>query len=101
MVASLLHANVRLLGPLGEAEGRESVLRAVAGFASLLKSLHANVTFGSEEQAMVNYDVDFGQPSGIVRSAALITCKEDLIEGIELFFDARHFTENTSTSISV
>ncbi len=90
-IANLLHTNVRLIGPLGNAEGKESVLRAVTGFASLLRNLRVNVSFGSEEQAMVNYDVDFGDPFGIVRSAALITCKGNLIVRIELFFDARPF----------
>ena len=95
-IANLLHTNVYLVGPLGHAEGKESVLRAVTGFATLLRSLRVNVIFGSEDQAMVNYDVDFGDPFGNVRSAALISCKDNLIARIELFFDARPFKENTS-----
>jgi hypothetical protein len=49
---------------------------------------------------MVNYEADFGDPYGIVRSAALITCKDNLIARIELFFDPRPFTDNTHTSSS-
>jgi hypothetical protein len=59
------------------------------------------VSFGSEDQAMVNYDVDFGDPFGVVRTAALITRKENLIARIELFFDARPFEANTPNSHSV
>lgn len=90
-VANLLHSDVRLIGPLGNAEGKESVLQAVTRFATLLKSLHVNVSFGSEDQAMVNYDVDFGQPFGTCRSVALISIRDNLIARIELFFDARPF----------
>ena len=96
-IANLLHTNVSLIGPLGHAEGKEPVLRAVTGFATLLRSLRVKVILGSEDKAMVNYDVDFGDPFGIVRSAALISCKDSLIARIELFFDARPFTEGTSS----
>ncbi len=100
-IAHLLHTNVRLVGPLGNAEGKESVLGAVTGFATLIKSLRVNAIFSSEHQAMVNYDVDFGDPFGDVRSAALITYKDNHIAGIELFFDARPFAKDSSISVSV
>ncbi|RXH58158.1 nuclear transport factor 2 family protein [Granulicella sibirica] len=90
-VATLLHHDVRLIGPLGNAEGKESVLQAVMRFAGLLKSLRVNVSFGSGDQAVVNYDVDFGEPFGVIRSLALISLKDNLIARIELFFDARPF----------
>ena len=95
-VAKLLHSDVRLIGPLGNAAGKESVLQAVTGFANLLKSLRVNVSFGSQEQAMVNYDGDFGERFGICRSVALLSFRDHLIERIELFFDARPFERNTA-----
>jgi ketosteroid isomerase-like protein len=90
-VARLLHPDVRLLGPLGNAEGKESVLQAVTRFAGLLKSLRVNICFGSGDQAVVNYDADCGEPFGVIRSVALISLKDDRIARIELFFDARPF----------
>lgn len=90
-VAILLHPDVRLIGPLGNADGKESVLQAVTRFAGLLKSLHVIVSFGSEDRAVVNYDVNFGKPFGIIRSVALISVRDNLISRIELFFDARPF----------
>jgi hypothetical protein len=90
-VASLLHPDVRLIGPLGEVAGKESVLQAVTRFAALLRSLRVHASFGSKDQAMVNYDVDFGQLFGICHTAALITFEDNLIARIELFFDARPF----------
>jgi hypothetical protein len=76
---------------LGELSGKEAVLGAVTKFAAQLNSLSVNIGFGSEEQAMVNYDVDFGPPFGICRTAALLTFQENLIARLELFFDARPF----------
>lgn len=90
-VAKLLHPDVRLIGPLGEFAGEEAVLQAVTRLATLLKSLRVNASFGSQDQAMVNYDVDFGQPIGVCRTAALLTFQDSLIARIELFFDARPF----------
>jgi hypothetical protein len=72
-VAELLHSDVHLIGPLGEQVGMEAVLPAVTKFATLLKSLRVRASFGSRDKAMVNYEVDFGEPFGICRSAALIT----------------------------
>ncbi len=90
-VAELMHPAARLIGPLGEVEGREAVLQAVTKFATLLKSLRVKASFGSEDQAMVNYDVDFGEPIGICRSASLMTFENGLIARIELFYDVRPF----------
>jgi hypothetical protein len=47
--------------------------------------------FGSESQAMLTYDADFGEPIGICRTAVLMAFRDDLIERIELFYDARPF----------
>jgi pyruvate dehydrogenase complex dehydrogenase (E1) component len=58
-----------------------------AGLAASFAALHAS--FGSKDQAMVNYDVDFGRLFGICHTAALITFEDNLIARIELFFDAR------------
>jgi SnoaL-like protein len=95
-VAEFLHPDVRLIGPLGEHAGKEAVLKAVTNFATLLKRLRVCASFGSSDQAMVNYEVDFGEPFGICRSAALITFQENQIARLELFFDARPFEKNTA-----
>jgi hypothetical protein len=43
---------------------------------------------------MVAYDVDFGEPIGICRSAVMMTFNDGLITRIELFYDARPFEKN-------
>lgn len=50
-LGEFLHPDARLIGPLGEVAGKESVLEAVTGFATLFKSLRVNASFGSENQA--------------------------------------------------
>jgi ketosteroid isomerase-like protein len=99
-VAELLHSDVHLIGPLGELAGKEKVLQAVTEFTALLKSLRVHASFGSKDQAMVNYDVDFGQPFGICRSASLITFQDNLIARLELFYDARPFEKNAAKDAS-
>lgn len=86
-----LHPDVQFLGPLGEEKGKEAVLQATTQFASLFKSLKIRTKFGSENQAMIVYDVDFPEPVGLTRTAALMTFQGDMIVKIELFFDARPF----------
>jgi ketosteroid isomerase-like protein len=90
-VAELLHPDVHLIGPLSEVSGKEAVLGAITNYVAQIKGLSVQAGFGSEEQAMVKYDVDFGQPLGICRTAALLTFKDNLIARLELFFDARPF----------
>jgi ketosteroid isomerase-like protein len=93
-LAEFLHPDVRLIGPLDEVAGKEAVHQAVTKFAALFKSLRVRASFGSQDQAMVNYDVDFGQPFGICRTVSLLTFQQNLIARIELFFDARPFEKN-------
>jgi hypothetical protein len=44
---------------------------------------------------MLTYDAEFGEPIGICRTAVLMTFKDQLIERLELFFDARPFEKNS------
>ncbi|CUI18042.1 hypothetical protein PNK_2448 [Candidatus Protochlamydia naegleriophila] len=86
-----LHPNVQFLGPFGRATGKEAVLGATTHFANLFKSLKIRTTFSSEDQAMIVYDVDFPEPVGLIRTAALMTFPGEIITKIEVFFDARPF----------
>ncbi len=93
-VAQHLHPDVHFIGPLAELVGKEAVLEAATRFATLIKSLTVRTGVGSEEQAMLAYDADFGEPIGTCRTAALVTFKDNLISRIELFYDARPFEKN-------
>ena len=93
-VATHLHPDVQFMAPLADLTGKEAVLEAVKRFVSLTKSLRVRAKFGSDDKAMLSYDVDFGEPVGICRTAALMTFEGSLIMRIELFYDARPFERN-------
>lgn len=93
-VAKHLHPVVRFIGPLADLNGKEAVLEAAKRFAALIKSLRVRAKFGSDDNVMLAYDVDFGEPIGICRTAVLMTFKDGVIGRIELFYDARPFEKN-------
>lgn len=88
-----LHPDVQFKGPLSQLKGKEAVLESVKNFTSFFKKLTIRTKFGSGDQAMVVYDVDFPEPIGRFPSAALLTIREGLIREIELFFDGRPFVK--------
>ena len=90
-MARHLHPDVRLVSPMEELIGKEVVLAAIKPPVNLIKSIKVHAKFGSEDQAMLTYDMEFAEPMGICRTAALMSFKEGLIARSELFFDARPF----------
>jgi hypothetical protein len=86
-----LHPDVRFTGPMADLVGKEAVLEAAKRFATLVKGIVVRAKFGSDDQKMLAYDVDFDEPIGICRTAVLMTFKNGLIASIELFYDARAF----------
>jgi SnoaL-like domain len=92
-MARHLHPDVRLVTPMEELTGKEAVLAAVKPLLNLIKSIKVHAKFGSEDQAMLTYDMDFAEPIGVCRAAALMTFKDGLIVRNEIFFDARPFNK--------
>ena len=90
-VARHLHPDVQFIGPMANLAGKEAVLEAAKRFISFINGIRIRARFGSEDQAMLTYDANFGEPIGICRTAVLMTFKDDLIARLELFFDARPF----------
>ena len=90
-IEKYLHPDVRLISPMADIRGKDTVLNAVKHFCAVFNKLTIRAQFGSGDQAMVVYDLDCPAPFGIVRGAALLTFKESLIIGYELFYDARPF----------
>ena len=86
-----LHPDVQFIGPLAEMRGKEAVLEAVKRLIAFFKILTIRATFGSGDQTMLAYDLDFSSPIGNCPAAALLTFQEGLILKIELFFDGRPF----------
>lgn len=90
-MARHLHPDVRLVTPMEELTGKEAVLAAVKPLVTLIKSIKVHAKFGSGDQAMLTFDMQFAEPIGVVRTAVLMTFKDALIARSELFFDARPF----------
>lgn len=84
-----LHTDVHFKGPLAEVHGKAALLEAAVKFISFFKTLEIRTLCGSENQAVVVYDVDFPEPIGVIPTAALLDVHNGLITKIEIFFDAR------------
>ena len=90
-IAKYLHPEVHFLGPMAETTGKERFLQSAQRMFGLLKALKVRSKFASGNQAAFTYDFVCADPIGVCRTAEVITFKDGLIGGIELFFDARPF----------
>jgi hypothetical protein len=93
-MARHLHPDVRLVTPMEELTGKEAVLGAAQRLLPLIIGIQVHAKFGSEDQAMLTYDMNFAEPVGVCRAAALMTFQDGLIMRNEIFFDARPFAKN-------
>ncbi len=93
-VAKLVHPDVEFVGPMATLAGKEAFLEAASRFMSLVNNIRVRAKFGSDSQAILTYNADFGEPIGICRTAVLMTFGNALITRIELFYDARPFEKN-------
>jgi ketosteroid isomerase-like protein len=90
-IEQYLHPDVVLISPLAVVTGKDAVLNSVKHFFAVFNKLTIRTQFATEDQAMVVYDLDCSAPIGAFKGAALLTFKDDLIIGYELFYDARPF----------
>lgn len=86
-----LHSDVQMISPFVKIAGKEAVLGAIKKFTSYFETLTIRAHFGSDNQAVVIYDVAIAAPIGNVNSVAYMNFKDNRIFKIELFFDARPF----------
>ncbi len=92
-LAKYLHPDVQFTAPLDKMTGKEAVLEATKKFSSMFKTLIIRAKFGSENQAMIVYDLNFPGLADTFASSALMTFQNGLITKIELFYDARPFVK--------
>lgn len=88
-VSKYLHPDIRFTDPQETVIGKESVLKAAQGFARIFKTLTIRAPFGSEDQAMIVYEVEIPGLSKKLQAASLLSFKEGLISKIELFYDSK------------
>jgi hypothetical protein len=90
-LARYLHNDVKFIGPLAEVDGKENVVAAATKFMQFLNSIRIRTKFGSENQAIVVYEMNCLPPIDIFKAVTLMTFKDSLIISLELFYDARPF----------
>ena len=94
-VKKCLHPEVQFADPQEKVEGREAVLKAAKGFTAIFKTLIIRAQFGSEDQAVIVYDVDIPGFAKKLRAASLLSFQDGLISKIELIYDTRCLMEKT------
>lgn len=73
--------------------GKDAVLKAAQGFMVIFKALTIRAKFGSENQAVVVYDVEIPNFAQNLKAVSLLSFQEGLISQIELIYDTRCFVE--------
>lgn len=91
VIEAYLHPDVSLTAPFGTLTGKDAVLDAIKGFTNVFKTLTIRAEFGSENQAVIVYDLDCPTLKEIISAAVLMTFDEGLITNIETFYDPRPF----------
>lgn len=88
-VKKYLHPQIQFADPQEKVVGKEAVLKAAKGFTTIFKALTIRAQFGSEEQAMIVYDIEIQGLAKNLRAASLLSFQEGLISSIELVYDTR------------
>ena len=92
-VKKYLHPNIQFVDPQEKVTGKDAVLKAAQGFMDIFKTLTICEKFGSEDQAMIVYDVEIPNFAKNLRAASLLSFQEGVISKIELIYDTRCFLE--------
>ena len=84
LAAEKLEDNVQIISPLATKKGKVSVVGALKGLCSIVKSVIITDTFTSGNQVMLACDMLFPEPIGKLRAASLLTLDKGLIIRIEM-----------------
>ena len=89
-----VNPDIQFISPIAETKGKTAYLEAVKKFIAVFNKLTIRAQLDAPDQATLIYDVDFPAPIGHIRTAALMTFKDNLVTRIELFFDASSIKQN-------
>lgn len=90
-VKRYLHPNIHFINPQEQVIGKEAVLKAATGFSAIFKSLTIRAKFGSDNQAVIIYDVEIPNFAKTLRAASHLSFQDGLISKIDLIYDTRGF----------
>lgn len=99
-IKQYLHPDVKFSSPLSSCQGKDAVVKATTGFMNTFKSLSIRAKFGSEDQAIIVYDVDIPGIAQDFSGVSLVTFDDGLIAKIELFFDASSFRASKAIQLN-
>ena len=88
-VNECLHRDIQFNDPQEKVIGREAVLKAAQGFTGIFKTLTIRAQFGSEDQAMIVYEIEIPGLPKKLQAASLLSFQDGLISKIELFYDSK------------
>lgn len=89
-VQEYLHTDIQFIDPQEKIIGKEAVLKAAKGFAGIFNNLTIHSKFGSEDQAMIVYEVEIPGLANPLKAASLLSFQSGLISKIELFYDSKN-----------
>lgn len=92
-VKEYLHPDILFTDPKEKVIGKEAVLKAAERFIGIFKTLTIRAQFGSEDQAMIVYEVEIPGLPKKLQAASLLSFQEGLISKIELFYDSKSLSD--------
>lgn len=92
-VKRYLHPNIHFTDPQEQVIGKEAALKAATGFSAIFKSLTIQAKFGSENEAVIIYEVEIPNFAKPLRAASHLSFQDGLISKIDLIYDTRCFME--------
>ena len=90
-ISKHLDADAHFVGPIAQTTGKDAFVQGAQRMFPILKEVKLHSKFAAGDQVMLTYDFICTEPVGVCRTAELLTFKNGLISGSELFFDARPF----------
>ncbi|MFC0622718.1 nuclear transport factor 2 family protein [Kribbella deserti] len=84
---SLLHDDVRFVGPLGTAEGIADCLKGLEGLVKVVKSADRKHAFADGDDACVIYDLN--TEGATLPTSGWFKVRDGRISAIRVFFDPR------------
>jgi hypothetical protein len=92
-VKEYLHPHIHFTDPQEQVIGKEAVLKAATGFSTIFKSLTIRAKFGSENEAVIIYEVEIPNFAKPLRAASHLSFRDGLISKIDLIYDTGCFKE--------
>lgn len=99
-VKKYIHPDIQFSDPKEKTIGKEAFLQAAKRFSSIFKRLTIREQFGSEDKAMIVYEVEIPSLPKNLLAASLVRFKDGLIANIELIYDTGNFLAATKATAS-